>query len=295
MGTRARILYPLLFAGSTLLANAAPALNAAEGQITMDDTVVKVTYAYGWQVPDAFDHGKQLTHVIFSDMPLDTHKLDRYQEVHFIVGNSARKKGAKFLEVELEPDGNVHMVFPSAAVQGVIAERFADLKVAAPKITKGNDGQMTIELRSSQPIPYNRGKDKGEGKLTFALVGTYRFSDRTPKGKPLPDDGGDPGKAYQAFHTARLKSDFAGMSKLMDDFNAATLKEDLTDPDFREYWAVMVKEVPPKITYSRGLIDGDDAMLWDEGKKPDGTVSHATIYMVRENGAWKLAEEAARD
>jgi hypothetical protein len=275
---------------------AAPAeLNTAQGRMKMDGEVVTATYAYAWQIPDMLDPGKLRTHVLFSDLPLNTNKLDRYQDMNFAAGNMARARGAKFIDVELDPDGTVHSIFPSAAVQAEIGGAFGKLRVPAPITGKGDDGRMTIEMQSADPVRYNRGNDKGEGTLTYTLSATYRFADRTPKGKPLPADGGEPARAYSAFHAARLKGDFAAMARLMDDVSAAGFGESAKDPSFAAYFTGMLKEVPRSPAFTHGLIDGDHATLWEEGARPDGTISHALIYLVRENGAWKVAEENAKD
>jgi hypothetical protein len=273
----------------------APALNRAEGQMKMDGEVVNVNYAYAWQIADLLDPGKLQTHVLFSDLPLDTNKLDRYQDMNFAAGNMARARGAKFIDVELDPDGTVHSIFPSGAVQAEIGGHFGTLTAPAPKISKGNDGQVTIDIKSANPVRYNRGKDKGEGTLTYALSATYRFADRAPRGNPLPADGGEPARAYRAFHAARLKGDFAAMAGLMDEVSSPGFSKSAREPAFRAYFTGMVKEVPRSPRFTRGLIDGDYATLWEEGARPDGRISHALIYMARENGAWKVAEENAKD
>jgi hypothetical protein len=286
----------LLFAASAMVAHAGtPALNTAAGQLKMDGDVVKVTYAYGWQLPEPFGNHGLLTHVIFSDLPLDTNKLDHYQSMDFAVGNMARAKGAKFVEIELDPDGSVHFVFPSAAAEAVILAQFSTVRVPAPKVNKDKDGLVTIQIQDDQPLEYSKGRDKGNGKLTYTLSGTFRFADRTPKGQPLPAGGGEPGQAYLALHAARLKSDFTTMAKLMDDLNTAELHEMQKDPDFKAGFANMLKHVPRTLKVTSGLIDGNNAMLRSQGKRPDGSATEASVYMVKEDGAWKLAEEIAKD
>jgi hypothetical protein len=284
-----------LFAFSAIAAHAATlASNTAEGQIKMDSDAVKVSYAYGWQIPDLLDHQLH-TYVLISDLPLDTNKLDHYQSMDFAVGNMARAKGAKFVQIELEGDNNVHSIFPSAAAEAVILGQFSTIKVPAPKVNKDKDGLITVQIKNEQPLEYSKGVDKGNGKLTYAVTAAFRLADRTPKGKPLPAGGGEPGQAYLALHAARLKSDFTSMAKLMDDLNAAELREMQKDPDFKPGFANMLKALPRALQVTGGLIDGNNAMLQSQGKRPDGSATHASVYMVKENGTWKLAEELAKD
>jgi hypothetical protein len=270
------------------------ASNTADGQIKMDGNTVKVSYAYGWQIPDLLDHQLR-THFLISDLPLDTNKLDHYQSMDFAVGSMARAKGAKFVEIELEVDNTVHSLFPSAAAEAVVLGQFSTIRVPAPKMTKDKDGLITLQIKNEQPLEYSKGIDKGKGKLTYALSAAFRLADRTPKGKALPAGGGEPGQAYLALQAARLKSDFTTMAKLMDDLNAAELREMQKDPDFKATFANMLKQVPRALQVTGGLIDGNNAFLQSQGKRPNGSAMHASVYMVKENGTWKLAEELAKD
>jgi len=285
------------FAFSAIAANAGTlAVNTAEGQIKMDGDSVKVSYAYGWQIPEPFGSRQLHTYVLFSDLPLDTNKLDHYQSMAFAVGNMARAKGAKFMEVELEADEKeLHYVFPSAAAEAVILGQFSTIKVPAPKVSKGRDGLLTIRIENEQPLEYSKGIDKGKGKLTYSLSAAFQLADRTAKGAPLPAGGGAPGQAYLALHAARLKSDFTTMTKLMDDLNAAELREMRKDPNFKVVFANMLKQIPRALQVTGGLMDGNNALLESYGKRPDGKEMQAGVYMVKENGTWKLAEELAKD
>jgi hypothetical protein len=287
----------LLLAGSTITAHAGTlALNSAEGEIKMGAEVVKVSYAYGWQMPEPFGTHPLHTYVLFSDLPLDTNKLDHYQSMDFAVGNMARAKGAKFVQIELEADNKeVHSIFPSAAAEAVILGQFSLIKVPAAKVNKDKDGLITVQIKNEQPLEYSKGRDKGNAKLTYTLTATYRLADHTPKGQPLPAGGGEPGQAFLAFHAARLKADFGAMAKLLDDLNAAQLRDMQKDPDFKAMFAKWQKEWPRRIAVTHGVLDGNNAMLQSQGKKPDGRVAQASVYMVKEDGTWKLAEELAKD
>jgi hypothetical protein len=51
----------------------------------------------------------------------------------------------------------------------------------------------------------------------------------------------------------------------------------------------------PIILVANTVYGGNNAMLQSQGKKPDGSVAQASVYMVKEDGTWKLAEELAKD
>ena len=111
-----------------------------------------------------------------------------------------------------------------------------------------------------------------------------------PPGKPLPADGGDPGKAYRAWTTAIAKGDLPALRALVgDDYNSWRIKSDDQDgvkgalKDLRD-------GTPAQAKVLRGRIDGDNAVLWVEGKDRDDILRRGRVSLARVEGAWRFME-----
>jgi hypothetical protein len=112
-------------------------------------------------------------------------------------------------------------------------------------------------------------------------------------GKPLPKNGGDPGKAYLDFNQALKKAKtveellplrIASMAKMIDDVPAEHRGEML---NFFKQQA----DVPVKIV--GGFANDQQATLWTESEQ-DGSRMEGRVNVHREDGKWKLGMESFR-
>ena len=125
---------------------------------------------------------------------------------------------------------------------------------------------------------------------------TYDFDLRfdvavTPlPGKPLPDDGGEPGVAYRAWLAALAKGDVAALRKLADGEHSYRFPGD--DPSqVKESIKDARDGAPLQAKILRGLVDGDRAVLWIEGTDRDDILRAGRVWMQREEGNWRFAED----
>jgi hypothetical protein len=125
---------------------------------------------------------------------------------------------------------------------------------------------------------------------------TYDFDLRfdtavTPlPGKPLPVDGGEPGAAYRAWLAALAKGDVAALRKLGDDEHAYRFQNDDAS-DLKEAIKDARDGTPLQAEISRGLVDGDRAVLWIEGIDRDDIRRAGRVRMLREEGSRRFAED----
>jgi hypothetical protein len=108
-------------------------------------------------------------------------------------------------------------------------------------------------------------------------------------GQPLPADGGEPGAAYRAWLAALAKGDVAALRKLGESGRAYRFPED--DPSqVKESIKDLRDGTPVQAEISRGLVDGDSAVLWIEGSDRDDILRAGRVRMLREEGTWRFAE-----
>lgn len=109
-------------------------------------------------------------------------------------------------------------------------------------------------------------------------------------GRPLPADGGEPGAAYRAWLAALAKGDDAALRKLVDGEHAYRFPEDDAS-QVKESIKDLRNGAPLQAEISRGLVDGDRALLWVEGTDRDDIRRRGRVRMLREEGAWHFAED----
>ena len=122
---------------------------------------------------------------------------------------------------------------------------------------------------------------------------TYDATFDVPIAPPLPGqeiakDGGEPGKAYLAYHNSLGAGDEAGVLALVtaedrERFTAAKAK----GSDFMAY---LSKDHPEEVTIVRAFTSGDWATLVIRGKESWGDL-HGEAQMKREDGTWRYWDE----
>lgn len=268
-----------------------PELHQAQGRLVLDTDSVELHYAYGWTTTEPFGAHESRLHVLLSDRPLDTNKLDHYQSMDFAVGNMARARKAAFVEIEFARNDALHALFPGTAAEAVIYGFSESVpKGLTASIARQPGGDMTVRITAREPIDFRKEGGK-PGHMTIEATGKVRIADRTPSGQPLPPEGGEPAQAYRALNQARANADFDAMARYLDDPNAAELATMRKNPDWAAAFEEMKRSLPSTIEIRDGHVDGINATFTSVGTKRDGSTTRARVYMIKEGGSWKLAEE----
>ena len=125
---------------------------------------------------------------------------------------------------------------------------------------------------------------------TYDFDLTFDVAITPPPGTALPADGGEPGKAYRAWTTAVAKGDLAVLRRLVGgDYNAWRIKSD-DESDVKAALKDLRDGTPVQARVLRGRIDGDDAVLWVEGKDRDDILRRGRVSLTRADGEWRYME-----
>lgn len=126
--------------------------------------------------------------------------------------------------------------------------------------------------------------------LAVLVTCTLAFSAELDKknAKPLPADGGDPGKVYMQYFKALETGDLAALKKVMTAEEAKTIDM----PEFKEMFPMMKSMHAKEIKIVGGMSDGKVAILEATGKEPSGKKSKGTLTLVMENKEWKVKDDA---
>jgi hypothetical protein len=227
--------------------------------------------------------------------PFDKKKTD----VFIIITDKELPAGAQFDEFAL-------MGLSDQGISGITAEIDADKNVNSgtlfsPAFRKMHQfssiGKQKVDLTTST-------KDRIAGSITMPADSffeeNYQYSATFDvpilskpaerpvvlKGNPLPADGGEPAKAWQAYRKAMAAGDIAAIRKVI----SAEHMKDTDDPDFKKMLPLMKEMQPKKVRITRGSVDGDTATLLVENL--DEKNSAGTVTMRREGGQWKLVQES---
>lgn len=108
----------------------------------------------------------------------------------------------------------------------------------------------------------------------------------TDYGKALPADGGEPGKAYRAFHEAVTGSNAGALKPLLGKERQGFLQERTA-----AFISFLQDSHPDSYKITRGFVSGDHALLLVSGEKsPLGKV-HTEAHLIREGGHWVVDDE----
>ncbi len=268
--------------GALALLLSIPAANAMAGgggHFRLGETRVDPTYAIAVVRDQGHDEDGAQTFVYLSDFPLDAAKVaaafDPEDEVREELGDRA--------------GGYVRICIDAGSAEcGMFYQR------KQPDDSFNTSGYGTFGLDTFEPRRVAGGWVLKEPESFFDQ--TYDFDLRfdvavTPlPGKPLPADGGDPGRAYRAWLAALAKGDVAALRTLVDSEHAYRFPEH--DPSqVKEAVKDSRDGAPLQAEILRGLVDGDRAVLWIEGVDRDDIRRRGRVRMLREDGAWHFAED----
>lgn len=193
------------------------------------------------------------------------------------------------VEVEINPDGQI----PSGTFYSPLLTKFGgSFSATGMHKWEGTIKGDTIEGKLSTP----KGEffdNTYEYSVTFkaSIASGKALAAPAPvlKGKPLPADGGEPGKAYRAYIVI-LKA--GNPAKIKAAISAERAKQ-MSDDDLKKMLPMIQAMMPNDIKIGSGAVDGDHATLNVTGKeKEGGAKSTGTVDLVREGGVWKVEKES---
>jgi hypothetical protein len=266
-----------------LLMSAAASASADEfGTLYVDGKPLALKDAYAYTHPNTFDKTKQTTTIAFTDAAIDKAEAnaatDRERVLHHQVGT----KFTTLVELNLDADGGIDNVntLDGHGSSSVSGSGWYDLKI------KRNDGKRVEGSFLSTD------KEKRTKGTFYDLRFALDIAGAPSLGTPLGADGGDPGKAYRAYNAALVKGDLDALSKLMTKSRSDEILSHRNDPQFKAMFGFIRQSALRNPKIGKGFVNGDKATLEVSGKDGDGNATDGTATLLKEGGAWRLAEES---
>lgn len=258
---------------------------AADGTLTVNGKTVKLTHSYATTRKNSFDKSKTDILVLFTDveLPADVLKDD------FGVMEASMKTPFNGVSAEIDPDKKVisGQVFSQNLKK--VGDQFSS--VGSQKVDLTAMSPTRVAGKLYLPTPGEFFENTYQYTVTFDLpvvsAAAMKKAEPAPKGNPLPADGGEPRKAYDAYRKTLAAGDLKALRLAVSDDRAKSMD----DPDFKKMFPVIQAMEPKNVKYLNGTVDGDKATLNVSAK--DGTEqSTGTISMVKSGGKWKVEQES---
>jgi hypothetical protein len=219
---------------------------------TSEDRFIQVAVSNSKFVPDAIDDFFDRRHAINTLFADEESKV-----VYLELDDNGRYHGLSYY---FGPGNGCGYCFDSTVRSNVKA---VDGRLRGELSYKGDDRRFQIML--DVPIP--------------------------PKewGEALPGDGGEPGKAYLAYHRALEKRDKKALYELLDAEERARWEKYNAENKVDEWLDFRWKEEHTELTGIRitgGYVNGDRAVVLFDGKNAYIDALHGEAQLRREGGAW---------
>ena len=246
----------------------------------LDKITSTFAHACGFRVASPEKGAPPRRMVILSSVPVDCAAADLdFDPVKAVEAEVEAKKGAYVsLHLQTDPeraDGNWRSIEPSDG------------------FSFGGQGKLTFALNDDRRVEGRYSTEKPEPffdkTYEFDLPFAVDLLAGSLSGTPLPKGGGEPGKAYQAYMKAVAKKDAAALQKAVHGPRAQEIAEQVKAGIWAEVFEVTRSLEFETATISGGLIRGDRAALEIEGKSFDGDKFRGRVFLVQENGAWKVS------
>ncbi len=225
-----------------------------------------------WNVVDAIawrdDSG---THIVVSDKPFDRSAIasDRKMSTSDVMSHQMNPLQAQTYEVRLDAEGTVDGT--SLSMPGGSSFSFSSDMAEGLELSK-NDGGKVAGSFVYQDV-----------NIQFDLPVVTGELPRP--GKPLPSDGGEPGKVFHAQIAAITKGDFDTLVKLSPPEHRESIMADAKKDGGKMEMMAAQAFTPNKATITGGSIDGDKAWLDFDGVQGGEAVKGLAI-VERADGEW---------
>ncbi|MGB4859829.1 MAG: hypothetical protein WBP11_10940 [Dokdonella sp.] len=225
-----------------------------------------------WKVVDAIAWRDSMgTHVVVSDKPFDRIAIasDRKMDSSDVMSQQMNPLNAQTYELRLDAKGAVDGI--NISVPGGSSAQFSSEMTEGLKLSKNND----------KTVAGSFAYDNADIRFDVPVV-----TGELPRpGKPLPADGGEPGKVLTAQIAAIAKGDFDALIKLSPPEHRASIMAAAKKDGGKMEMMAAQAFTPSKATVTGGSIEGDKAWLDFDGVQ-GGEVVKGMAILERADGAW---------
>lgn len=249
----------------------------ASGQFQSKEIHLKITDAYAFRGTSTLGGKEKGIVVAVSNQGFVQSAIDEYWDRRYALECYFQDEQTGLIYFEFGPDGRyrgLSYYFASGNGCGYCADPAVQSHVRLA------NGRLTGKLL------FPKGKDPN---LWFDVSLDVPVSS-DDHGKPQGPGGGEPGKAYLAYHRALLGKDEQAIKSLLSEERRAKWTGAEAKGTGGRFLAFLRKYHPGEVRVTEGFIKGDHALLLIEGKGDmDPIIGEAQLS--RQQGAWRFEEE----
>jgi len=263
-----------------LTARAFAADGKAEGTLTVNGKVTKLSYAYARAVKGFFDKTKEDVEVVLSDVPLEAKALeDQFERMHMA---DAGKLHA--FEITIDAEGKpISTAFRDSGFKKASPSGLSSEDVFTKKVFDGK----TVEGRYKAAKTHEFFGETYSFDVSFKAEIAHAAGIVPPTAAETAAAQKSPqAKVYADFLKAVQKEDLGALRKLFTKEQA----KHLDDPDAKKMVGLVKMMSATDIQILKVVDKGDTAELTVSGKQ-EGSVQNGVVHMVKEDGAWKVQQE----
>lgn len=272
----------LLGLAAALAATPTFAASKASGYFRYDKLTLKVAHAYLFRTPEDEDPSKFETKIYLTSLPIDAAAAARAFDPGHAIDEQIQGKAGGYVRICVNDDGSECGMY---------------FNHNEPSESFNTSGSGEFKLTSNTPAHVGGSWKLAEPSDFFDK--TYQFDlnfeadlSAPPPSKPLPADGGEPGRAYAAYLAALDKGDIPALRKALGEAGAWRFPEG-DDSSNKEQLKWMRDGKPRAIKILKAeSLDADHAVLTVEGVDRDDIKRRGRVLMVRQDGLWQAETES---
>jgi len=261
----------------------------ASGKLTLDGKSAGLSHAYAMAQPNTFEKNKTDIAVLITERPLQDGALRDLEDLAD-AGRDIQESSWVFFKIDDSGKPVFEMIYqPMLGESRLMMSGFTHAEFIYKVLEKE---RIEGTFRTKKPEEFVG--HTYELDVAFkAQVVQAKKPEPLPdagSGKALPAGGGEPGKAYMAYHAALMNKDIEEFRK----FAPETVKgKKLSDNDLEEGMEFMALMTPPKLTIEKGFIsaNGERAVLYVTGMI-ENEKNYGTAEMIRSGGRWRTNRES---
>lgn len=271
----------LLFAAVAIFPIACPAASVS-GHFHVGDQRLEPSHATAIRIRDQNAPRRFLTYVVLSQQSVDGQAAIASFDPYTTIINDPGLREAGAVRLWIGDDGAIstNAQFDWSGTQYLDS---GETGAFVTEFTRRETDRIAGRVRYKEPIEVDGVASDLDVSFDVPVLSA-------PRGKPLPNGGGDAGKAYLAFSMAVEKGDFASAQKSLSAQQATDFAKD--DWETEEENASASLELLGVALLKKAKVTGGEAfddhvVLEVEGEMFEGVNGLSLVRMVEETGGWR--------
>src|SRR5262245_55223384 len=257
---------------------AARAENSASGHFETPRIDVPIADAYAFRADASMTAGRSVF-VAVSNSELAEDAIDAYLDRRHMLDAFFADAGTKVVYLEFSEEGRwrgYSYVFRDGDGCGFCG---------------GGPVTSTVNVKRGR-IAGNVTRRRAEGR-TFDVAFDVPIAP-DDHGEPQGPGGGEPGRAWLAYHAAAEAGDEAKLRELVTSAQRARWKEAEKKGDGAGFLRYLTAGRLATATVRDAWVKGDRAVVAVSGESPSAGAMHGEAHLLREGGRWRVAHETLR-